>query len=121
MSFYIGIEDLAANALIELLQKEKNNRFVTYEVLENYGAAVLQYLLGRGEKAVLILSRDNTTAMFRNYSDFFVEYNSAAGLGIMLKPDKDINDLINAFRGYLAWDVLMAFVDRNTVTELRVH
>ena len=37
MCFYIGIEDLAANALIEILTKNSEKRFVSYEELENYG------------------------------------------------------------------------------------
>lgn len=55
--FYIGIEDLPANALIEVL-KEPGKRFLTYYELENYGEKVFQILEERGGKAVLILSRD---------------------------------------------------------------
>ena len=73
MCFYIGIEDLAANALIEILTKNSEKRFVSYEELENYGAEVVKFLCEKGEKAILILSRDCTEAMFRNYSDFFEE------------------------------------------------
>lgn len=69
MCFYIGIEDLAANALIESLKKGHKS-FLTYEEIENYGSKVLQLLNQQGEKAVLILSRENTNAMFRNYSDY---------------------------------------------------
>lgn len=35
--FHIGIEDLAANAFIELLQKDEKCNFVTYDELERYG------------------------------------------------------------------------------------
>ena len=70
MCFYIGIEDLAANALIELLQKEENRSFITYKELERYGTQVVSLLSERGEKAVLLLSRENTNAMFRDYSEF---------------------------------------------------
>ena len=44
MCFYIGIEDLAANALIELLQKEENRSFITYKELERYGTQVVSLL-----------------------------------------------------------------------------
>lgn len=88
MSFYIGIEDLAANAMIELFSEPGTGRFVTYQELEEYGDAVIQYLAGHGEKAVLIMSRNSTNAMFRDYSDFFEEESSEAGLGIRLKEKK---------------------------------
>ena len=76
MCFYIGIEDLAANALIEILQSKNGDdsqNIVTYAELEKYGAEVVHYLGEQGEKAVLILSRENTNHMLCSYSDFFVE------------------------------------------------
>lgn len=94
MCFYIGIEDLAANAMIEMLKKEY------------------------GEKAVLILSRENTDALFRNYSDFFEEGEQDGKKGIKLKIGKEIDDLIRQFRGYLALDVLLAFMNQRSVQVL---
>ena len=38
MGIRIGIEDLVANALIELVDNNENNREVTYEQLNEYGA-----------------------------------------------------------------------------------
>lgn len=49
MCFYIGIEDLAANALIEVLKKT-DKRFLTYHELESYGSEVVQILKENGEK-----------------------------------------------------------------------
>ena len=83
--FYIGIEDLAANALIEILTKNSEKRFVSYEELENYGAEVVKFLCEKGEKAILILSRDCTEAMFRNYSDFLKNNNQMGNLVYYLK------------------------------------
>lgn len=119
MCFYIGIEDLAANALIELLQKKHQN-YITYDELERYGAQVVRLLSEQGEKAVLLLSRDNTNALFRDYSDFFEEEELENGLGIKLKDGKGVNDLIIQFRGYLALDVLMALVNERSVSVLGV-
>ena len=120
MCFYIGIEDLAANALIELLQKEEKRDFITYSELEEYGTQVVKLLSERGEKAVLLLSRDHTSAMFRDYSDFFEEKIVNDELGIQLKEGKDRKALIVQFRGYLALDVLRALVDERSVKALGV-
>ena len=119
MCFYIGIEDLAANALIEVLKKSQK-RFITYNEIESYGSEVVQLLKESGEKAVLILSRDNTNAFFRNYSEFFEESEQNGRKGILLKAEKQIDDLIKQFRGYLALDVLLAFMDQRSVQALGV-
>lgn len=117
MCFYIGIEDLAANAMIEML-KRGEKRFLTYSEIETYGAEVVQILKENGEKAVLILSRDNTDAFFRNYSEYFEEEEENGKKGILLKEDKEVRDLIHQFRGYLALDVLLAFMDQRSVRVL---
>lgn len=119
MCVYIGIEDLAANALIEILNKTEK-KFVTYAELECYGAEVVNILNEQGEKAVLILSRESTNDMFRNYSDIFEEQMLDTGLGIALKDGKTADDLIEKFRGYLAWDVLLAFVNKKSLAKLGV-
>lgn len=117
MCFYIGIEDLAANAMIEMLKKG-GQRFLTYSEIEIYGTEVVQILKENGEKAVLILSRDNTAALFRNYSEFFEEGEQNGKKGIKLKEDKKVEDLIQQFRGYLALDVLLAFVNQRSIQVL---
>ena len=120
MCVYIGIEDLAANALIEVMSKDETKRFVSYEELEIYGAEVVNFLNAKGEKAVLILSRESTNTMFRNYSDIFEENISDEQLGIQLKTGITAEELIKKFRGYLAWDVLLALVSEQTVSTLGV-
>jgi hypothetical protein len=119
MCFYIGIEDLAANALIEILKKGEK-RFLTYTEMENYGTEVVRILKENGENAVLILSRDNTNAFFRNYSDYFEEEEYEEKKGIQLKEGKTVEDLIIQFRGYLALDVLLAFINQRSVQVLGV-
>lgn len=119
MCFYIGIEDLAANALIESLRRAKKT-FLTYKEIENYGSRVVELLNEKGEKAVLILSRESTNALFRNYSKFFKEKNVNGEKGIELNEEVTLENLINQFRGYLALDVLMAFVNDNSVQALGV-
>lgn len=117
MCFYIGIEDLAANALIEVLNKEEK-RFLTYTEIEEYGNRVIQYLSDQNEKAVLILSRESTNALFADYSEYFIEAEVDSCIGIELKKDVSVETLIDKFRGYLSLDVLQAFVDKTTLEAL---
>lgn len=119
MCFYIGIEDLAANALIESMRRLEKG-FLTYEEIESYGSKVIEFLNEKNEKAILILSRESTNALFRNYSDYFEEKMVDGEMGINLKENVSLDELIMRFRGYLALDVLMAFVNESTVSALGV-
>ena len=114
--FHIGIEDLAANAFIELLQENEKCDFVTYDELERYGKQTIKVLAEKGEKAALLLSRNHTDAMFRDCSDFFEEEKQ----GIRLKTNRDRKALIDRFRGYLPIDVLLALVDERSVKILGI-
>lgn len=114
MCYYIGIEDLAANALIEILrvkkEKDSHNFRVTLRDLENYGEAVVKYLNKNNyEKAQLVLSRAYTSNMFRNYSDFFEEIDLGSETAIALQNGKTVDDLVNKFRVYSASDLNGAF------------
>ena len=113
MCYYIGIEDLAANAMIEILEKKQKDGksiesvlSVTLRDLEEYGAEVVRYINQTSdEKALLILSRASTEYMFRNYSDFFeaIDEEEAA---IKLREGKTVEDLKEKFRTYKAFDYM---------------
>lgn len=120
MRFCIKIKDLAANAMIEILKKNESKRYVTFEELDKYGMEVIKILNKNNEGAVLLMSRDETDALFRDYSDFFEPYVDEMGMcqGIKLIEGKNFKDLIYKFRGYLALDVLMAFINEQAVNVL---
>ena len=122
MCYYIGIEDLAANAMIEILeikqQEQENiegiNLSVSLKDLEDYGAEVVRYLNNEtSEKALLILSRESTDYMFKNYSDFFEEDDNESA--IKLREGKTVEDLKNKFRTYKAADLISAYMAKTTV------
>lgn len=121
MCYYIGIEDLAANAMIEILEKksregifENNSVVVTFKDLEDYGAEVVRYINNETkEKALLILSKASTEFMFRNYSDFFEEVDDESA--IKLREGKTVEDLKEKFRTYKAWELINAYMAETTV------
>ena len=121
--FCIGIEDLAANALIEIskVDKELNQKklFLTYSKIEKYGVAVTEILNTQGNKAVLTLSRENTNNFFKLYSEFFIEDEKEGEKGILLSSKKEIEDLIENFRGYLSLDLLDAFISEKSIKVLK--
>ena len=109
--FYIGIEDVAANALIQALRKNAEKRFLSYMTIESYGNRVVEKLNEDNKKAVLIFSRNRTEALYRNYSEFVEPGEENGQRGIRLREKIKLEDLIIAFQGYLALDLLKAFLD----------
>ena len=122
MCYYIGIECVASNALINALKAEEGDLsqcVITYSELEAYGQKVVRKL-NETSKAILIFSRESTNMMFRDYSDFFEEKETPEGLGISLKKGKTVSDLIEHFRKYLALDVMLAFISEDRVANVKV-
>lgn len=119
MCIYIGIEDLVANALIELSEKTDRQE-VLFKDLNKYGATVVKILNEQNEQAVLILSTERTNAFLHDYSEYFELYSVGLDEGIRLKSDVDIEQLWIKFRGYLSVDVMLAFMNSRSVEALGV-
>lgn len=115
--YYIQIEDLAANALIELLETSKDNRSVSFSVLSKYGNVVVEKLRKENKEVYLLVSRDTTYAFLSDYTDFF-DIDDSFEI-ITLKEDKTIEDLKTKFRSNIALDVLMAFISKEAVNVLK--
>lgn len=119
MCVYIGIEDLVANAIIELVQENKKGE-VLFKDLNRYGAKVVEILMrDSGKKAVLILSNESKMEFINDYSDFFELFENENNYrGVRLKEGITVTDLCKEFRGYLSVDVMSAFVNKESVAEL---
>lgn len=117
MCIYIGIEDLAANALIELVEKSEK-REVLFKQLDEYGARVVKFLNDKQEQAVLVLSKERTNEFLHDYSDYFELFSNGMDEGIRLKADISVSQLWKKFRGYLSVDVMLAFMDQMSVSAL---
>lgn len=118
MRYYIGIQDLAANALIELLDKNCSRR-VTLRALTEYGVAVVSALNKEKDEAVLLLSRDRTLGFIKECSDLFdVEGFDTSDAAIVLKEDFTSDDLIERFCGSISISVLKALSDCEAIRVL---
>ncbi len=118
MCYFIGIESLVANALIELLRD--GCRQVKFEAIERYGAEVVNILNNSGEDAVLILSRERTRGFIINCSDYFDVENPELPSGtISLKPEFSEDDLLRVFCGGIAAPVLRALISEKSLEVLR--
>jgi len=119
MCIYIGIEDLVANALIEIAEKS-GKREVLFKDLNNYGADVVKLLNEKNEQAVLILSKERTNEFLHDYSDYFELFSTGLAEGIRLKKDVTVRELWEKFRGYLSIDVMLAFMNERSIHALGV-
>lgn len=119
MCIYIGIEDLVANALIELVEK-KQQREVLFKDLDKYGATVVKLLNDKDEQAVLILSKERTNEFLHDYTEYFELFTNGLEEGIRLKDGVDINDIWIKFRSYLSAKVMLAFMDKVSIQALGV-
>ena len=112
MCMYIGIEELAANALIRLLPTA-SEKFVRFSTLLQYGLAVTRrYKKDKQDEAILIYSREANRLLFTDYSDFFVPYVDDEGYeGIKLREGNTASDLMSRFIVPLPVDVQAIMAD----------
>ena len=120
MYIYIEIEDLVANALIDLVEK-KGKREVLFKDLDEYGARVIDELSSDGHtKAVLVVSRESQMAMLEDYTDMFEPFKSNGALGIRLRDGIEPIQLWKRFCASLSMKVLSAFQSEMTRRALGV-
>lgn len=116
----IVIEDMVANAFIELNKRNKERvSEISFDIIEKYGNAVFEKLEKDGKKVYFSLSNDNTQRFIINYSNYFTlkddDIDSDMYSSIILNDDVEIDKLIVRFRTYLPLDLLMAYSDKETV------
>ena len=112
---YIGLEDLAANYYIEQYNKGNIIHDVTFETLEKYGTKICKYMKDViGKQTIMILSRDSTEWMFRNYSEYFHAIESKSGydyIGLQYNQDILIDKWIERFRSYISFYLLKGIME----------
>lgn len=122
MCTFIGIESVAANALIELFER-KNKREVSFDTLARYGMRVVRILQEQSEEEViLLLSRKYQINMIENYSDFFEADFSSGGHGVFRLKGEDKQETLKALKEYfrytMSMQMLNAFTSDDALQEL---
>lgn len=119
MCTFIGVECLAANALIELY--ERGIREITFENLADYGLLVVEsYENEICDEAIFIFDMEKLEGMVINYSDLFVIVERNAKKYLCLKENVNIRDVKERFRWTLSYAMLKALkrVDIRQVLQL---
>lgn len=122
MPVFIGIESLAANALIELMDREQT-REVTFDALVRYGMEVVRVFgMRTGEEAVLLLSRQDQLDMMENYSEYFeVDFSDTYSGTFRLKDTASLDDLRKYFRWTMTVRLFEAFMSPEALQKLGVR
>lgn len=117
MCVRIKIEDLAANAILELFMRAEK-KGVRFDDLRRYGDCVVKILEESGEDAILMYSRESRQRLFSDYSAFFEPIPGNDGWdGIRLR-DGVAPESLWYFRLRITARMLQAFCDNKAYEEL---
>ena len=114
---YIGIEDLVANALIELTKQ--HIRRVSLETLANYGTVIVKLLTQTGQNAILLVTKASTYDFVHDYADFFLIASYDGVEYIELRDGITSDDLRRQFRKNLTVDLARAIIQKESLDALR--
>lgn len=117
MRYCLGIEDLVANALIEIVEKTRR-RTVSFLQLNEYGEAIMAKLKTQNTEATLIFNRDSTNRFFLDCSNLFEIEETASEIYITLKDGISTEELRKRFRVNIAFSILKAFVSQEAINAL---
>lgn len=123
MCTFIGIESVAANALIELFEDRKQTE-VSFDTLVKYGMRIVRFLRKQSnEDYILLFSRQYQISMIENYSDFFEAefYNDGNGKFRLKGADKE--GTLELLKEYFLWtmstQLIEAFRSDEALNELK--
>ena len=117
---YIGIEDLVASALIELMRREEANRKISLQTLADYGTVIVKLLTESGQNAILFLTKESTYEFVHDYADYFSIKIYANVEYIVLKDGITVSELRSQFRKNLTVDLAKALTGKESLEVLQI-
>lgn len=118
MYYYIDIQDLAGNALIELVEKA-GKRTVLFSQLNDYGDAIIGKLKSKNVDASFIYTKEKVEQFFDTCSDVFLFEEIGNDIKVTLKNGVSTDALRERFRIPIAFCLLKAFVADSTLKTLK--
>ena len=117
MCYNISIEDLATNALIEIIERI-GNRSVNFSQLNNYGNTILSNLKKNNINAKLVFNRETTKQFLHDYSDVFTTKESKHDVMITLNNNVSTAYLRSQFRVNIALQLIKEFTSSEAINTL---
>ena len=117
MYFFIYLEDLIANALIEGVERKGKNT-VNFSQLEKYGEAIQKELKSRDIESSVCITKEQTKQCMEDYKDIFCFVEKLNDVKVILQKDVSTTYLRSKFRVKLAMPLLEAFVSKNALSAI---
>ena len=116
----INLEDLVANAIIELYKSDEIN-YVNMDSVMSYAEAITDYLFQKKIIPSVTINRE-TYEIFKNDCQEYYEMDEIANNNtlIKLKNDKSIEDLMFAFRNHTRPELLEAYISPEVLVALGI-
>lgn len=113
----ICLNDMVANAFIELKKRKLSGNEISLILIERYGEEVAKKLKEEGIKPMFSLSRNSTEHFKTQYQEFFTlkEDDYTKETIVKLNDGIEIDYLIEHFRGYLPLNLLLAYANEDVV------
>ncbi len=110
---FLYLEDIVPNGLIELIESNTANE-ISYKQAMEYGYQVALELEKRGINTTLVFYKNKTIQFERDYKNIFDFYELDCATIVKLKPNKNVNDLRDNFRGYQTLDNVIAMTSQES-------
>lgn len=111
----VGIEYVAANALVELYETSNKN-YVSFEDLRKYGIEIKKVLKDNNIDAVLLLSDYDLIRFAHNYSNLFEVVEDK----IFMKETTTCAMIREQIISYMKMDLLLAMLDEKSLEALGI-
>lgn len=117
---FISLELLVANALIEVMDRNKDRLEVQFDDIVRYGYKVSDIILRHtGEEVILLLSEKYQADLEENHNDIFiVKHRCPNCRAFALKEGVDADTLKSIYRWPLSHNILDALTAQETVDVL---
>lgn len=116
MCTFIGVECLAANALIELYEEQIKK--LSFRQLADYGLMIVDaYEDETSQKAIFIFNQERIQGLILDYSNYFSVEIIDEEKYICLNDGVDIRELKERFRWTLSYELLKA-VNRVKINDI---
>lgn len=119
---FIEVEDLIANALIELIE-HKNCTRVDMEQVIKYGNAIVVNLKKQKIDSVVVSGRDIIHEIRSSCSNKFIFFGFGDGTqkaSISIAEGTSVERLRSEYRAFLSINMLLAFTDKKSLLELGI-
>ena len=117
---YLTLEDLAPNALIELVENDVN-RSVSYPTILKYGDVVVKELEKRNINAILLIYRYKTLQFEDDYKEIFNFFEIDNVGYVQLKDNINTQYLRKYFRIRQSLDTLIALTSDSSKQALGIN